>query len=88
MTGCAFAGTDVADSDSAASRFWGFVFRHPYALSAAMSAYGLTELAKSAIRANDTGLIAISIAYAIGISFLPLLDMGAETKYEASDPAS
>jgi hypothetical protein len=54
----------------------GTILRHPYALSAFLCSYGVVELMKSALHAHDTGLVAISTAYGIGILFLSFLDYG------------
>lgn len=60
------------------ARFFGAIFRHPYALSALLCSYGVVELMKSALHAHDAGLVAISAAYALGTVFLSLLDYGRE----------
>lgn len=69
-------GQRLSSSYSGIAKFIGTVLRHPYALSALMSAYGVTELMKSAMHAHDRGLIAISAAYGVGTLFLSLFDYG------------
>lgn len=69
-------GQSLSTSRSSMAKCIGTILRHPYALSALMSAYGVTELMKSALHANDHGLIAISTAYGVGTLFLSLLDYG------------
>lgn len=69
-------GQHLSASRSSIAKFVGTALRHPYALSALLSAYGVTELMKSATHAHDHGLIAISAAYGIGTLFLSLLDYG------------
>ena len=69
-------GQRLSASRSNIAKCVGVVLRHPYALSALISAYGVTELMKSAIHAQDRGLIAISAAYGVGTLFLSLFDYG------------
>jgi len=69
-------GQHLAASRFSFARFLGAVLRHPYALSALLCSYGVTELMKSALHAHDAGLVAISAAYGVGTLFLSLLDYG------------
>jgi len=69
-------GQRLSASRSGFAKFIGTLLKHPYALSALMSAYGVTELMKSALHVQDPGLIAISAAYGVGTLFLSLLDYG------------
>ncbi len=69
-------GQRLAESQSGIARFLGAILRHPYTLSAFLCSYGVLELMKSALNAHDSGLVAISVAYAVGTSFLSLLDYG------------
>ena len=55
-------------------RLGGQVLMRPFLLSAVANAYGVLELALSARAAHDTGLLAISLAYAVATVTLPLLD--------------
>ena len=71
------------------AKFLGAVLRHPYALSALLCSYGVMELMKSALHAHDTGLVAISAAYGVGVLFLSLLDYGrAGAKLDYASDAS
>jgi hypothetical protein len=67
-------GRHLTSSRFGITKFWGSALKHPYALSALLSAYGVVELMKSALHANDAELVAISAAYGLGILFLPLFD--------------
>jgi hypothetical protein len=58
------------------ARFLPSLLEHPYTLSALLCSYGVVELMKSALHAHDTGLVAISAAYGLGVLFLSLLDYG------------
>lgn len=79
-------GQRLSASRSGFAKFIGTALKHPYALSALMSAYGVTELMKSALHAQDQGLIAISAAYGVGTLFLSLLDYGRTNgKVDASE---
>lgn len=69
-------GQRLATSRFGAAKFLGAVLRRPYALSALLCSYGVMELMKSALHLHDTGLVAISAAYAVGVLFLSLLDYG------------
>lgn len=69
-------GERLSASSSRIAKCFGAALRHPYALSALLSAYGVTELMKSALHAHDRGLVAISAAYGVGTLFLSLLDYG------------
>lgn len=79
-------GQRLSASRSGIAKLVGTALKHPYALSALMSAYGVTELMKSALHAHDRGLIAISAAYGVGTLFLSLFDYG--TKGSRLDEAS
>jgi len=82
-------GQRLSASRSSIGKLVGTALRHPYALSALMSAYGVTELMKSAIHAQDPGLIAISVAYGVGTLFLSLFDYGpARTEPDHASDAS
>ncbi|MDR3724136.1 MAG: hypothetical protein P4K83_06570 [Terracidiphilus sp.] len=50
------------------------ILARPYTLAAAMNAYGVFELARSAIGMHDTALLAISAAYGVATLALPFLD--------------
>lgn len=52
----------------------GSILLRPYTLAAVLNAYGVYELARSAIGVNDHGLIAISAAYGLATVALPFLD--------------
>lgn len=52
----------------------GAILTRPFALAAALNAYGVIELAHSALRIGDRWLLAISMAYGIATLALPLLD--------------
>jgi hypothetical protein len=69
-------GQQLTASHLGIAKLLGAVFRRPYALSALLCSYGVVELMKSALHAHDTGLVAISAAYGLGILFLSLLDYG------------
>jgi hypothetical protein len=69
-------GQRLAASRFGTARFFGAIFRYPYALSALLCSYGVVELMKSALYAHDAGLVAISAAYGLGTLFLSLLDYG------------
>jgi hypothetical protein len=58
------------------ARVCGTILARPYTLAAVMNAYGVAELARSAIGIHDQGLLAISAAYGIATLALPLLDDG------------
>lgn len=82
-------GRHLTSSRFGTTKFFGSVLKHPYALSALLCSYGVVELMKSALHANDVALAAISTAYGLGILFLPLLDYGrADEKLECTFDAS
>lgn len=86
-------GERLSTSHHAIVRFLGTVLRHPYALSALLNAYGVTELMKSALHAHDAGLVAISAAYGVGTVFLSMMDYGRaggklDYASNSSEPAS
>jgi len=82
-------GRHLTSSRFGITKFFGSVLKHPYALSALLCSYGVLELMKSALYANDVALAAISTAYGLGILLLPLLDYGrADEKLECTFDAS
>lgn len=68
-------GHRLASGRSAAGRVLGRATERPYTVAACMNAYGVAELAKSALAAGDRGLLAISAAYGLATLTLPLLDL-------------
>jgi hypothetical protein len=52
----------------------GRILAYPYTIAAAANAYGVIELARSAIAVHDHGLLLISSSYGIATLALPLLD--------------
>lgn len=69
-------GRRMAASRSRLADLCGAVAMHPYTLAALLNAYGVYELARSALAINDRGLLAVSAAYGLATLFLPLLDQG------------
>jgi len=69
-------GRHLTSSRFGTTKFLGSAAKHPYTLSALLSSYGVVELLKSALHANDAELVAISAAYGLGILFLPFFDYG------------
>jgi hypothetical protein len=70
------AGARLSVSPHLIARACGAVIGRPYTIAAVMNAYGVIELARSAIGVHDNGLLAISAAYGIATLALPLLDYG------------
>jgi hypothetical protein len=69
------AGTRLCESVRLFTRVCGIILARPYTLAAAMNAYGVIELSRSAIAMRDHGLLAISLAYGVATLALPLLDL-------------
>jgi hypothetical protein len=67
-------GIELSSSRRQFHRLCGGIMQHPYTLAAAMNAYGVMELARSALNARDLPLLCISAAYGIATAALPLLD--------------
>lgn len=68
------AGARLSKSTRLIAKVCGAILSHPYTLAAVVNAYGVIELARSAIGIQDHGLLAISAAYGIATLALPLLD--------------
>lgn len=75
------AGAALLVSASPLAKLCGAILARPYTLAAGLNAYGVVELARSAIAVGDGGLLAISIAYGIATVVLPFLD---DRRYEQS----
>ena len=68
------AGSRLSASAHPFTKVCAAILARPYTLAAAMNAYGVIELARSAIGIHDHGLLAISAAYGVATLALPLLD--------------
>jgi hypothetical protein len=68
------AGDRFSESARPFTKMCAAILAHPYSLAAVMNAYGVIELARSAIGMHDHGLLAISAAYGVATLALPLLD--------------
>jgi hypothetical protein len=68
------AGDRLSESARLFTKVCGTILAHPYSLAAVMNAYGVIELARSAIGIHDQGLLVISAAYGIATLALPFLD--------------
>ena len=73
------AGHRLAASTHLLARVCGAILTRPFALSAAINAYAVVELALSAITTHDPGLLAIAASYGVASLAMPLLD---ETRQE------
>lgn len=76
-------GGGLAASASRLGKACGAMLARPYTLAAAVNAYGVMELARSAVAVGDGGLLAISAAYGVATVALPFLD-----QYPQSDSRS
>ena len=69
---------DAGGRFSASARLFtkvcGTILAYPYTLAAIVNAYGVIELARSAIEIHDHGLLLISAAYGVATLTLPFLD--------------
>lgn len=79
------AGGRLSASPHWFGRVCGMVLGHPYTIAAVMNAYGVIELARSAMGIHDNGLLAISAAYGIATIALPFLDGGRNSLDAAQD---
>lgn len=70
------AGARFSLSARRLTKVCGRILARPYTLAAAVNAYGVIELARSAMGMHDLGLLAISAAYGIATLALPFLDEG------------
>ena len=70
----ALRGARCSASAHRLARISGKFLSRPYTLAATVNAYGVLELAHSALAVHDPGLLAISCAYGLATLFLPLLD--------------
>lgn len=70
------AGDALVGSSFRFAKVCGAILERPYTLAAVMNAYGVLELARSAIGVGDEGLLAISAAYGVATLALPFLDDG------------
>jgi hypothetical protein len=68
------AGVGCSESARSLIRLCGAILKRPFALAAATNAYGVIELARSALAIGDHGLLAISFCYGVATVALPLLD--------------
>jgi hypothetical protein len=68
------AGAGFLKSTSLLRKMCGAILFRPFLLAAVVNAYGVVELARSAIGVHDHGLLAISVAYGIATLALPFLD--------------
>lgn len=68
------AGARVSQSTSLFAKVCGAILARPYTFAAVLNAYGVIELARSAIGIHDHGLLVISAAYGIATLALPFLD--------------
>ncbi len=68
------AGVRYSLSAHLLTRVWGRILARPYTLAAVVNAYGVIELAHSAMGIHDHGLLAVSAAYGIATLAMPLLD--------------
>jgi hypothetical protein len=68
------AGGRYGESARRFTRGCGTILAYPYTLAAVINAYGVIELARSAIAIHDHGLLVISAAYGIATLALPFLD--------------
>ncbi len=68
------AGTALLSSTRRLPRILATLLVRPYTLAALLNAYGVVELAHSALGIGDRGLLAISMAYGLATLALPLLD--------------
>jgi hypothetical protein len=72
------AGAALVSSAFSFARLCGAILSRPYTLAAVVNAYGVVELARSAIAIGDQGLLAISAAYGIATLALPFLDQNVD----------
>lgn len=70
------AGSALRAAAPAPMKLCGAVLLRPYTLAALVNAYGVIELARSAVAVRDHGLLAVSAAYGIATVALPFLDDG------------
>jgi hypothetical protein len=70
------AGVRLLESKLLMKKICGSILLRPFLLAAVVNAYGVIELAQSAIGVGDRGLLAISAAYGIATVALPFLDDG------------
>lgn len=68
------AGAKLSGSRHLFLRMCGRIAQCPYTLAAIVNAYGVAELARSALNIHDTGLLGISAAYGLATIALPWLD--------------
>jgi hypothetical protein len=68
------AGSRMEGSRRRVVRMCGTVVGRPFTMAALMNAYGVVELARSAIALDDRVLLFISTAYAVATLALPFLD--------------
>jgi len=68
------AGDRISQSQRLFTKVCGTILARPYTCAAVLNAYGVIELARSAIATHDHGLMAISAAYGLATLALPLLD--------------
>jgi len=68
------AGARFSESASLITKVCAAILARPYTLAAVMNAYGVLELARSAMGIHDHALLAISAAYGVATLALPLLD--------------
>lgn len=69
-------GRRLASSSLRIASLSGSIASRPYTIAALLNAYGVLELARSALGIGDTGLLAISACYGLATITLPLLDFG------------
>ena len=74
------AGAAFVESALRFMKVCGAILARPYTLAAVVNAYGVIELARSAIGIRDHGLLAISAAYGIATVGLPLFDAGRQER--------
>ena len=79
------AGGRLAGAAGWPARLCGAALRRPYSLAALVNAYGVVELARSAVSVHDPGLLAISAAYGLATLGLPLLDIASRRQLQGSD---
>ena len=70
------AGLRLLKSTLLLKKVCGAILSRPFLLAAAVNAYGVVELARSAIGIHDHLLLAISFAYGVATVALPFLDDG------------
>jgi hypothetical protein len=68
------AGSRFSESARPFAKVCAAILARPYTIAAVMNAYGVIELARSAIGIHDHGLLAISAAYGVATLALPFLD--------------